>query len=197
MNAFFAKNVLNVLACASFLASVNSGFIFHTTTQFTPNLIHPGFNATDRVKADSEISISYSLTWNTFLGGNSAEFTGIVIGGNNNVYVTGSSYSSWGSPIRPYSLYSDAFVAKLDSNDNLLWNTFLGGSDYDWDSAISLDNDGNGLWCINRQLLINRRNMACNYPRSGGDLVTLRHAQMGYFVKGSTTDQGLGGLRFD
>src|ERR1700731_2096480 len=45
-----------------------------------------------------------------------------------NVYVVGFCKSTWGSPIRPFGGVQNAFAARLDSNGNLIWNTFLGGT---------------------------------------------------------------------
>ena len=54
--------------------------------------------------------------------------------GTGNVYVSGESDATWGSPIRGFTTGIDAFVANFDNNENLLWNTFLGGggNDYGW-----------------------------------------------------------------
>ena len=52
--------------------------------------------------------------------------------------------ASWGSPLNPFAGVSDAFVAKLDANGTLLWNTFLGSWDgYDGAEGIALDKAGN------------------------------------------------------
>lgn len=90
-----------------------------------------------------------SFAWNTFLGG-----PGSVSGGDvglaaaadsaGNVYVTGSSGASWGSPVRAFTAGGrDAFVAKLDSAGNLVWNTFLGSSQTDAGYAVTVDSSGN------------------------------------------------------
>ena len=63
--------------------------------------------------------------------------------GSGNIYVTGSSPTTWGSPVRSYSNGTDAFVAKMDSSGNLLWNTYLGGSGEDYGTGITLDGSGN------------------------------------------------------
>ena len=52
----------------------------------------------------------------------------LAIDGSGNIYVTGYSDATWGSPVRAYTAGVDAFVAKLDSSGALVWNTFLGGS---------------------------------------------------------------------
>src|SRR5439155_638026 len=63
--------------------------------------------------------------------------------GSGNVYVTGYSTATWGSPVRAYSSGIDAFAAKLDSSGNLTWNTFLGGSGTDLGKGIAVDGSGN------------------------------------------------------
>jgi len=78
-----------------------------------------------------------SLTWNTFLGGTGDDQgVGIAVDGSGNVYVTGPSSVSWGTPVRTYSSSYDAFAAKLAGNGVLTWNTFLGGSGTDWGFGI-------------------------------------------------------------
>lgn len=84
------------------------------------------------------------LSWNTFLGGTSVdEASGIAVDSVGFVYVTGASNNNWGWPVRLYSGQYDAFVAKLDSSGNLLWNTFLGSSSSDYGKAIAVDAAGN------------------------------------------------------
>jgi hypothetical protein len=86
-----------------------------------------------------------TLLWNTFLGG--ADWDqgwAVAVDGNRNVYVTGKSDGSWGSPLRPYAGAGDAFVAKLNSKGELVWNTFLGSATgEDQAYAIALDGSGN------------------------------------------------------
>jgi len=73
-----------------------------------------------------------NLLWNTFLGGSGTDRGhGIAVNGDGDVYVAGSSEAAWGDPVRSYASDDDAFVARLDSNGNLMWNTFLGGVDDD------------------------------------------------------------------
>ena len=82
------------------------------------------------------------MTWNTFLGG-SAVGHNIAVDGKGSVYVTGYSDTAWGNPVRAYTANREAFVAKLDSGGNLIWNTFLGGSGWDYGSGIAVDVSGN------------------------------------------------------
>jgi LPXTG-site transpeptidase (sortase) family protein len=84
------------------------------------------------------------LAWSTFLGGLSYdEADDLVTDGQGNIYVTGYTDVSWGSPIRGFSVIPDAFVAKLDPGGNLIWNTFLGGGGGDIGYGIALDASGN------------------------------------------------------
>lgn len=86
-----------------------------------------------------------SLLWNTFLGDSGTDSgTAVAVNALGDIAVGGYSDGAWGgSPIREYSLGTDAFAAKLDGSGNLLWNTFLGGGGADYSSAITLDAIGN------------------------------------------------------
>ena len=101
----------------------------------------------------AQLNSSGILQWNTFLGGGSWGYnSGIAVDGNGQVYVTGCSDATWGSPARLFTTDSnggsDGFAAKLDSsNGDLTWNTFLGGSGYDYSCAIALDGSGNAYIC--------------------------------------------------
>jgi hypothetical protein len=93
---------------------------------------------------DFTLFIDPSLTWLTFLGGGEDDNGyGIAVDGSGNVYVSGSSESEWGSPVRAFSGHYDAYAAKLDPSGNLSWVTFLGGSDSDYGRGIALDASGN------------------------------------------------------
>ena len=92
----------------------------------------------------AKFNSSGALQWNTFLGGADwDEGNGIAADLNGNVFVTGSSWSTWGIPINSHSQQTDAFVAKLNTNGILQWNTFLGGMYSDYGTAIVLDSIGN------------------------------------------------------
>jgi hypothetical protein len=92
----------------------------------------------------AKLDSSGALTWNTFLGGDGwEEGYGIAVDGSGNVYVTGESYATWGSPVRAYAGNLDGFAAKLDSTGSLVWNTFLGGSGSDTGNGIAVDGSGN------------------------------------------------------
>ncbi len=86
-----------------------------------------------------------ALTWNTFLGSKGDDAAlGIAVDSGGKVDVTGSSdTATWGAPVRAYSGLQDAFVAQLNSNGTLTWNTFLGNIGYDAARGIVVDGSGN------------------------------------------------------
>jgi uncharacterized delta-60 repeat protein len=91
----------------------------------------------------AKLATDGTLIWNTFLGGGSIDSGwGIAVDVSGNVYVSGESGETWGSPIRAYTAGDDAFVAKIASNGTLTWNTFLGGTGSDYGFGITLGPSG-------------------------------------------------------
>lgn len=89
--------------------------------------------------------MTHALVWNTFLGSNNSDSASGIAYHNGGVFVSGESYGSWGSPIRPASGQSAGFVARLlPGNGSLVWNTFLGGAGST--SAVSLTVASNDLY---------------------------------------------------
>jgi len=91
----------------------------------------------------AKLDSSGALQWNTFLGGSGTDYgNAIAVDSDGNVYVAGSSDATWqgdSAPVRAYTSGYDAFVAKLDNDGALLWNTFLGGTDSDFGNGIAVD----------------------------------------------------------
>ncbi|MFC1591059.1 SBBP repeat-containing protein [Thermodesulfobacteriota bacterium] len=82
--------------------------------------------------------------WNTFLGStNSDSGNCIDVDQSGNVYVSGMSGATWGSPVNPHAGDADAFVAQLDGSGNLSWNTFLGSTNSEYGYGIDVDQSGN------------------------------------------------------
>ena len=89
---------------------------------------------------------SGALLWNTFLGGSGSDNNyGIALDPAGNVLMTGDSDASWGGPLSAHHGGLDVYVAKLDGNGILLWNTFLGGSNWDYVYNITADPASNIL----------------------------------------------------
>jgi LPXTG-site transpeptidase (sortase) family protein len=90
-----------------------------------------------------------NLIWNTFLGGSGGDIGyGVALDASGNVYVTGQSTTTWGAPLRAYSAGSDGFLAKLDTNGNLIWNTFLGSTGTDQTREIAIR--GGNVYVVGR-----------------------------------------------
>ncbi|MEI7512804.1 MAG: hypothetical protein WCK01_05105 [Candidatus Uhrbacteria bacterium] len=90
------------------------------------------------------VVIDPDLTWNTFQGSATDDAVyGVALDSSGNVYVTGAATANWGSPIQAYSSGDEIWVAKLDSNGNLVWNTFIGCPGTDQAYTIVLDASGN------------------------------------------------------
>jgi hypothetical protein len=102
------------------------------------------FSGTDYDAFAAKLNSSGALTWNTFLGSSGSDNSrAIAVDGSGNVYVTGYSDATWGSPLPAYSGGSeDAFAAKLDSSGVLTWNAFMGGSGVDEGWGIAVDSAG-------------------------------------------------------
>jgi PKD repeat protein len=106
--------------------------------------INPHTGAGDQDAFVAKIADNGTLLWNTFMGAAGNDFVNsIAVDGSGTVYVTGISAAAWGSPINPYTVDQDAFVAKLDGNGTLLWNTFMGAAGYDFVNGIAVDGSGN------------------------------------------------------
>ena len=164
-----------------------------------------GYAITDAYVA--KLDNTGQLVWNTFLGGDGSDYgNGIAVDGNGNVYVTGLSYATWGNPLRAFSDGADAFVAKLDNTGQLVWNTFLGGADYDGGGGIAVDGRGNvyvagsssSTWGNPLRAFSGSGNSGGDaFPWSGGDAFAAKLDNTGQlvwntFLGGSGGDYGNG-----
>lgn len=91
-----------------------------------------------------------ALIYSTFIGGSDEEWgNAIIVDEEGNAYVTGFT-SSADFPVSPnafdrnYNGVQDAYVFKLNSSGTqLVYSSFLGGTDEDRGMGIAIDNDGN------------------------------------------------------
>ncbi len=90
-----------------------------------------------------------SLIYSTYLGGNVGdEGQKIIVDNSGNVYVTGQTQSTNFPLKNPFqgsrSGGTDVFITKFDATgSNLIYSTYLGGSDLDIVSGIAIDNSDN------------------------------------------------------
>ena len=92
----------------------------------------------------AKLNSSGALQWHTFMGSTSHEASyAIVLDGSVNIYITGESYVSWGTPVNAHAGNCEAFVAKLDSDGTPQWHTFMGSTSYEYGYGIALDGSGN------------------------------------------------------
>lgn len=73
----------------------------------------------------------------------SSSVNSMFVDGAENIFVTGSSSVTWGSPIRDLYGSNDVLVAKFDKDHHLIWNTFLGGYGSEVATGITIDENGN------------------------------------------------------
>jgi len=90
---------------------------------------------------------SGSLLWSTFFGGSDFDMgNDISIADDGSCYITGQTGSSDFPTQNAYnSTYSgsrDTFLAKFSSSGQLLWSTYLGGSELDEGQSIAVASDG-------------------------------------------------------
>ena len=90
-----------------------------------------------------------ALVYSTYLGGSNRDVgRGIAVDGDGNAYVTGETASgdfpsTLGAFKQSLCDSADAFVAKLNrSGSELIYSTYLGGSDADTGSGIAVGRDG-------------------------------------------------------
>jgi len=104
--------------------------------------------------------------WATFYGGSDEELeNSIITDGNNNVLITGTTFSTdlpiydpGGSAFFQGSnaAFHDIYILKFDTNGIREWATYYGGNSGDWAWSIASDNDNS--------ILISGETMSGNFP---------------------------------
>ena len=80
--------------------------------------------------------------WHTYYGSDSLDIgQDLAVDKANNIYVSGLSDNSWGSPLHSFtgSYVNDISVFKLDSDGSLKWNTFYGSDANDAGGGLTID----------------------------------------------------------
>jgi len=131
----------NVYLCGS--SSSISNTIISTPTSFQPN------NAGSYDGFLVKFNALGMRIWGTYYGGSAADqITGCKIDKNGNIYICGTTTSAGGTNIASPSShqpsigflgFSDAFIAKLDSNGFRIWGSYYGGYDQDEGEGCVVD----------------------------------------------------------
>ncbi|MGO9108577.1 MAG: SBBP repeat-containing protein, partial [Thermoguttaceae bacterium] len=192
-NTFLGGSGGTVVSYAIALDSSGNVYVTGSSTATWGSPVQAYSAGTDAFAA--ELSSSGSLIWNSFLGGSGTDIGyGIAVDGSGNVYVTGSSTATWGSPVQAYSAGTDAFAAKLSSSGSLTWNTFLGGSGTDEGRGIAVDGSGNVYVAgySNATWGTPVRAYSSGYDAFAAELSSSGSLTWNTFLGGSGTDTGYG-----
>ncbi|HHY58362.1 MAG TPA: hypothetical protein GYA08_23330 [Chloroflexi bacterium] len=146
--ALYAENHCNEYTClrnASTRASDGHASLLPPHGEATPQLLPSvTLSVANAEFAPGAPDAPESLTWNTFAGSsaNDTAANGFV-DASGNYYIVGTSYASWGTPVRAYTgTGTEAVVAKFSSSGVLLWNTFLGSGADDFGYDLAVDGSG-------------------------------------------------------
>ena len=141
------------------LAIDSDGDIYVTGSTFSGNL-PVSLGAYDKLNNDGSLDAFIShisktldvVLASTYVGGNGTDWSyAIILGENEDVYITGHAHSNW--PVTPAcfdSTYgggtdegSDTYLCRLSSDlSTLKASTYLGGSGWDWGVDLARDNQG-------------------------------------------------------
>lgn len=89
-----------------------------------------------------------ALLWNTFLN-QLVYVTDFAIDKTGNLYATGFSGASWGTPVTSYNGNGDGLIICINSSGSLVWNMFIGGNGLEGFDTITSDSNLN-LYAIGR-----------------------------------------------
>ncbi len=140
---------------ATAIAVDASGDAYVTGTTTSPNfpttsgVFQPGYAGNGDAFVTQINSAGSKLVYSSYLGGTLADFgQGIAVDTSGNAYVTGSTQSVDFPTVKPLQSSnggaSDAFVAKVNfSGTQLVYSTYLGGSQADVGQAVRVDTSGN------------------------------------------------------
>jgi gliding motility-associated-like protein len=124
--------------------------------QSFPGAYTQPFVANDGAGFIAKFSNTGSLLWSTSYGGsNSDNINAIALDMNNNLYLTGNTFSTdlpivnFGSAYSQPTLggFTDVFIAKFSASGAIQWSTYYGGSDQDDAYSIAVD-DSNHVYIM-------------------------------------------------
>jgi hypothetical protein len=127
-----------------------TGHTFSSNFPVTPGVYDPTYNGNLDLFITKLNRSGSTLDYSTFIGGTDADSgLDIILDDNNNAFITGDSYST-DFPTTPGANDTsnngqcDVIVVKLNSSGTgLLFSTYIGGNDWDFGGAITIDSIGN------------------------------------------------------
>jgi hypothetical protein len=126
-------------------------------------------------------SLGTGLEYSTYLGSDGIEAgLDIVIDSNRNAYIAGVTYSSnfpttSGAYDTSFNGVADGFVTKINNTgSNLIYSTYLGGTNSDYARAIAVDKYG--------RVYVTGETQSSDFPTVPGDYDTTYHEENDVFV---------------
>lgn len=150
-------------------AKTDCGFI---QWKLTSNPVDSG----EPVRDDSQ-----ALSWSTFLGGSDFERPHALCRDEAGFLFVAGATTSPEFPVTPgvvdsVRVLSEAFVAKFDpAAQQLIWCTYLGGSDDDWGHTVDLDTSGN--------IVVSGTTYSHDFPLSDNAFDQVASATEGFIAK--------------
>ncbi len=126
-----------------------TGYTLSTTNIATSGVYQSVLNGNFDIYL-AKFNSSGTRLWATYFGGSSVDATyGICIASNGDIYLCGDTFST--SNVATTSAYQtvygggvdDAILVKFDTNGQLLWSTYFGGSMHDIGIGVVEDHEGN------------------------------------------------------
>ena len=122
-------------------------------TDFTLNQNTIGFKINSEVNTEHPLIIDPCVKWSRYFGGNSTEtFAHIELDNSGNIYQSGITYSTnlatSGAHQTSLSSQPDAYLAKFNSNGDILWATYLGGNSTDQTFDCLVDKSSDLIYVV-------------------------------------------------
>jgi Beta-propeller repeat len=180
------------------------GFLYVAGQTYSPDLAiggnapQPTFGGSTDVyvaKIDPHAAQGSQIVFATYLGGTSDEtLGGMAVGPLGDIYLTGATNST-NFPVVNAALGtlagttgSDAFVAWIDSSQNLAYSTFLGGASNDAGQAITFDGTG--------RLYVTGDTLSDDFPAGGGFQTTRKGSQDAFLAVIDLSQTGAATLQY-
>lgn len=154
------------------------GYTYSSTGISTSGSFQSSINGTGQANTGyndgflSKFNSSGKIQWSTYIGGNSwDEVRGITTGSNNEIYITGATFS--GTNISTTGTHQTAlkgnqecFVMRFTTAGARTWGTYFGGANYDIGNAIHCSADGSIL-VVGQTLSVSDIASASSYQTTG------------------------------